>query len=194
MLRRVAPMVIAAASFAACGGAVDTLLLDDASDMDANVGIDDSVPDSGGGDAITPFDASVDATKPPKDSGPPYVDPGITCGTADCDASSQYCCVSITSYYPTYTYAFACGATSDLVQCPAGIPVYCDDDKECDAGQVCCGDLGNVTYSKVSCKPTCTGNVWGYQQVHFCDPKAPTCGTGTTCKASTVISGYYVCQ
>ncbi|HSQ66225.1 MAG TPA: hypothetical protein VLM85_23545 [Polyangiaceae bacterium] len=28
----------------------------------------------------------------------------------------------------------------------------------------------------------------------FCDPKAPTCDSGQTCKPSTVLAGYYVCN
>jgi len=185
----------AGALFVACGGADGSSLLDGDSGAanDATTVPDGSVTQDAGADVVT-LDASTKDSAMVKDTGTPYVDPGITCGTADCDAGAELCCVSITSYYPTYTYSFACEQTTDLVQCAAGIPIYCDDDHQCTGGQVCCGDLGNPTYAKVSCKATCTGFVFGYEQIHFCNPNASDCGTGQSCKPSTVITGYYVCQ
>ena len=181
----------------ACGGAESSSLFQDASIItpgdDASSPVDDATaPD----DVVTQPDVVVtkDAA-PPKDAGNPYVDPGIACGNAECDASTNLCCGSITSYYPTYTYAFACEALSDLVQCAAGLPIYCDDDHDCPNSGVCCGDLDQQNhYTKVSCKTTCTGYVFPYTQVHFCDPKNPKCDTNQSCTASTSLPGYYVCQ
>jgi hypothetical protein len=180
----------------ACGGADDSALFQDASVI--SPGDDGSSPAD---DASSPDDVvpKPDVTQPkdaapPKDSGNPYVDPGIACGTGECDPSKNLCCASITSYYPTYTYAFACEPLADLVQCAAGLGVYCDDDHDCASG-LCCGDLDQSGhYAKVSCKATCTGYVWPYTQVHFCDPKAPKCDTNQKCVASTSLAGYYVCQ
>ena len=183
----------------ACSGADSSSLLQDASIV--TPGEDASTPTS---DATSPEDVVAkpdvtqpppkDAAPPPKDAGNPYVDPGIACGNADCDPTKNLCCGTITSYYPQYTYAFACEALTDLVQCAAGLPVYCDDDHDCASG-VCCGDLDQQNhYAKVSCKATCTGFVWPYTQVHFCDPKAPKCDGNQTCTASTSLPGYWVCQ
>lgn len=185
-----------AALLVACGGAENSSLFQGASTV--TPGDDASTPTE---DATSPEDVVTqpdvgpvkDAT-PPKDSGNPYVDPGIACGNDQCDPSKNLCCASITSYYPQYTYAFACEPLSDLVQCAAGLPVYCDDDHDCASG-VCCGDLDSQNhYAKVSCKATCTGYVWPYTQVHFCDPKAPKCDTNQKCTVSTSLPGYYVCQ
>ena len=181
----------------ACGGADPSSLFDDAgAKLDATAPLDaspkpDAAPphDAGPPDAVAAKDA-----EPPKDAGSPYQDPGVACGTTDCAPGSQLCCGTVTSYYPQYTYSFACESTSDLVQCAAGLPIYCDSDHDCDGGQVCCGDLNYQNYAKVSCKPTCTGNVYGYTQVHFCDPKAPDCDVNQTCKASVLLPGYYTCQ
>jgi len=96
----------------ACSGADGSSLLQDGAVItpgdDASTPIVDATsPD----DVITQPDVtppSKDAA-PPKDAGNPYVDPGTACGKAECDPSKNLCCGSITSYYPTYTYAFASG-------------------------------------------------------------------------------------
>ncbi len=194
-MQRGALLCVWACGALACGGTSDNTLLDgqDASAQDSTTSQDASAGnDVVTSDVMTQPDVATDTGTAP-DSGK-YVDPGITCGGTHCPPSTDLCCSTITSYYPTYTYAYACEALSDLVQCAAGIPIYCDDDAECMGGDVCCGDLGYQTYAKVSCKPTCTGIVFGYQQVHFCNPNASDCGTGQTCKASTQMPDYYVCQ
>jgi hypothetical protein len=154
---------------------------------------DATAPDDAATQPDVPTPPPKDAA-PPKDAGNPYVDPGIACGNAECDPTKNLCCGDITSYYPNYTYAFACEALTDLVQCATGVPVYCDDDHDCASG-VCCGDLdGQNHFAKVSCKATCTGVVWPYTQVHLCDPKSPKCDTNQTCTASPSLPGYFVCQ
>ncbi|HEY1954954.1 MAG TPA: hypothetical protein VGH28_05065 [Polyangiaceae bacterium] len=181
----------------ACGGSDAVNLFDDASaPADATAPLDASpAPDSAIQDAAAlPDVVSVKDATPPKDAGNPYQDPGIACGNAECDAAAALCCGTITQYFPEYAYAFACEPASDLVQCAAGLPVHCDDDHDCPSG-VCCGDLDfQGHYSKVSCKPTCTGTVLGSTQVHFCDPKAPDCDNGQTCKAAAGLTGYFACQ
>lgn len=185
----------------ACGGADGSpllapqdggvTLLDVANNEDSASNADATLPPT---DASTSDAASSKDAATPKDAGNPYQDPGIGCGTSNCAESSDLCCVSITSYYPQLTYAYACEPLTDLAHCPAGIPIYCDDDQDCSGGQVCCGDLGYQQYSKVSCKATCTGVVYGAQQIHFCNPKQPLCDSGQTCKPSMVMTGYFVCQ
>jgi len=145
------------ACLVACGGAENSALLEDASIV--TPGDDAKAPE----DSTSPDDVATepDVTPPPKDAAPPkdggnpYVDPGIACGNGDCDPSKNLCCGTITSYYPTYTYSFACEPLTDVVQCAAGLGVYCDDDHDCASG-VCCGDLDSQGhYAKVSCKATC---------------------------------------
>jgi len=184
----------------ACGGASGPSLLDPS---DAGTGEPDS--------SVTPPDASSQPdASPPEDGGatdgavadaaPPedankYQDPGVACGQTDCDPSTSLCCRTVTTYYPQITYGYACEPLSDLVKCAAGTSIYCDDDQDCDGGQVCCGDLGyNSGYAKVSCKETCSGVVLGYTQIHFCDPNAPDCDVNQTCGASQAAPGYFVCQ
>lgn len=192
--------IVIAALGAACGGADGSPLLetqDGATPLDATAPLDATPgdaappkPDGGPVDAGPPLDAA-----PPVDAGPPpYQDPGIACGKSECDAGTQLCCATITTYYPQYQYSYACAPASQLAVCAAGISITCDDDHDCEGGQVCCGDLGYQQYAKVSCKPTCTGTVYNYQQIHFCDPKAPDCDGNQTCVASTVMPGYFVCQ
>jgi hypothetical protein len=178
----------------ACSGADGSDLLQDASQPTG----DASTQETSVEDATSP---PVDAAPPPadakpvKDAGTPYQDPGIACGNADCDPAKDLCCASITSYYPQYTYAFACEPLSDLVQCAAGLGIYCDSDHDCPDSGVCCGDLdGQNHFAKVSCKPTCTGQTWPYTEIHFCDPKNPDCDSNQKCAASTALPGYYVCQ
>jgi hypothetical protein len=186
------PHLLVAASVA-CGGASSSLLdPQDAAEPVADATSQDVAVSPDAGSDVTAVDASKDVAA--KDVGNPYTDPGIACGTGECDAGSALCCGTITSYYPTYTYSFACEPTTDIAQCPAGLPIYCDDDHDCPTSQICCGDLGNNGYNKVSCKATCTGIVFYYQQIHFCNPKANDCSSTQSCVASTVLSGYYVCQ
>ncbi len=188
------------ACLVACSGADASPLFDDAgatAQPDASQTFDASPPSEAGppDEAGNPNDGGVFKDATAKDAGTPYQDPGIACGTSECDASAALCCGSITSYYPQYTYAFACEPLTDLVQCTAGVPIYCDDDHDGPNSGICCGDLDwQGHYSKVSCKTTCTGTVLGYTQVHFCDPKAPKCDTNQKCTASTSLSGYFVCQ
>jgi hypothetical protein len=192
---RHAVLCVACLAVVACSGADGSSLYDGdggSAPLDATAPVDSSAAPDGGGDASTLDAGAVDVQS--KDAPSPNKDPGIACGKSDCDPSTELCCSTITSYYPQYTYAFACEAKTDLVQCAAGIGVYCDDDHDCEGGQLCCGDLGYQSYAKVSCKPTCTGVAFGYQQIHFCDPKAPDCDVNQTCAQSTVMPGYFVCQ
>jgi hypothetical protein len=72
--------------------------------------------------------------------------------------------------------------------------VSCASVADCPQGQVCCGTLGGAgTYTAVSCQSTCGADA-GTVQYPFCDLNAPVCPTGTTCRASTVLTGYAVCR
>jgi len=199
MIRR-AVVLVACVAVAACSGAADTPLLGSqdgsTTQPDATTPVDaspepEAAPPS---DAGEPSDAGVvDAA--PKDAAPPYQDPGVACGTTDCDPSADLCCRTVTSYYPQMTYAYACESLGDLVKCAAGLAIYCDDDEDCDGGQICCGSLGYSGFAGVQCQATCTGyNIYGQQQIHFCDPKAPDCDVNQQCVPSTQLSGYSVCQ
>jgi hypothetical protein len=197
-----------AGAVAACGGADASSLVDgdgglangDASvtpgddggvvpgdDGGVNPGDDAAASDATtGDDAAKDAAASLDAAKK---------DPGVYCGQSlFCDPNAALCCITQTSWYPQPQFSYACQTLPTLTPCVTGTPVYCDDDHDCASG-VCCGDLGgNGSYAKVSCKATCTGYVYTYQQIHFCDPNAPTCDSNQTCQPSAVLDGYYVCN
>ena len=182
----------------ACGGARETDLFgrppvaDDAS-------IDTFVPDEDAAepppdDATTPDDVVVvpDAGKP--DVVQPYKDPGIQCGATYCTPAAQYCCNDKDlSQNPQWT----CQATGTIAGCVLGVKVSCDGKADCPSTQVCCGGLMNGAYDEVSCKTTCSGIVFGRNQIRFCDPKAPVdeCkAIGLTCKPSGALKPYSVCQ
>ncbi len=180
----------------ACGGAdLGLLAPNDGSiaSLDAQPS-DDASPndDANELDAAPPSDASTLDVTPIKDAA--YQDPGIACGKTECDPKANLCCGTVTSYYPQMTYSYACEPLSDLVQCAAGMPVYCDDDKDCpSASPFCCG-THSQSYSKIACQAqACANSVFG-QQDHMCDPKASDCDGQTTCKASPVNAAYFTCQ
>jgi hypothetical protein len=183
------------AGVVACGGAdLGILGAPDGSTLDA-VSPDDAAQNetSSANDASPDDIAAPDATV--IDAGPPpYQDPGIACGKVDCDPDASLCCGTATSYYPQTTYSFACEPLSDFVQCAGGLPVYCDDDKDCPTTQSCCATVGYQSYSKVACQAgPCMNTVYGMES-HFCDPKASDCDGNTTCKPAPYLSGYYACQ
>jgi len=190
-------LALLAFACAACSGAdVDLLAPADGSAIDST----EPTPDSSAPVDASQSDASADAdagfvdVAPPIDAAPPYQDPGIACGNTHCDQDADLCCGTITSYYPEDTYSFACEALSDLVQCAAGLPIDCDDDRDCPSGESCCATLGYQDYSKVQCQQgPCTNTIYG-QEVHFCDPNDSDCAQNTTCKPAPYLTGYFTCQ
>ncbi len=177
-------------ALAACSGTDVALIPDTGVDEDA------------GSDATTKTDATtqpdgevadVGADVMKKDAGNPYSDPGIGCDTTDCTPGTQLCCITQTAYYPTPAYSYVCEPTTDVVKCAGGLGIFCDSDHDCTGGMLCCGNLGYQSYQSVTCQPTCTSMPYALKD-HFCDPKAPTCDSGKTCKPAKYLAGYNICQ
>lgn len=81
--------------------------------------------------------------------------------------------------------------------CTGGTLIHCAATADCPTNQVCCGtetaSFGGVSYSSVVCAPTCTATTFS-TKVQFCDASAGDCPSGKTCRASTILTGYNVCQ
>ncbi len=72
--------------------------------------------------------------------------------------------------------------------------MYCDGPEDCPSGQVCCGQLVQVTsqrylYNYVKCATSCN-----YQQGQreFCHDNSQ-CSNGRNCHPSSLLSAYNVC-
>jgi hypothetical protein len=120
----------------------------------------------------------------PGDAVQPSADPGISCGSAECQVSTEECCRT----------AEPGGATSFRCQ-PRGacvlnnqLAIPCDDAADCAtlgvSGAVCCAIAVQGAVYQVVCKPPseCPFNANNYI---LCDPNAPNpCPNGGTCAAS----------
>jgi hypothetical protein len=188
---RAVTFIASLVALTACGGTDVALIPDTGTDDDA--GSDATTNNDGATQPdgnLADVGADVITTK---DAGNPYSDPGIGCDKTDCTPSSQLCCITETSYYPTPTFSYVCEPTTDLVKCAGGLGVYCDSDHDCPSSMLCCGDLGYQSYQQVTCQATCTNSTYQMRD-HFCDPKAPNCDSGQTCKPAKYLTGYNTCQ
>jgi hypothetical protein len=213
------PVCGGAVAVVACGGAVDTFLLDapgfasSTPDASSSGSPDSSLPSVGPGasDAGPPKDASPipvpDAAPPPPpppvhDAGidsapPPPVDPGVSCGKDFCNPASQVCCV--TSNGGGNNQNFSCEIPNDCAN-GGGLALPCAKSADCvlagsPAGTVCCvtEGIGNQGSPSVACVPApqCADPT---TQAWMCDPSAPQCPPGDTCKISMVtVPPYSIC-
>jgi len=175
-LRYAAAILVA---LAACGGGGNSGDAgSDATTKDSSV---DGMPsDANTGDAghLPILDACV-----PIDGGLACDPAHVKCGTMDCTAGSQFCC--ITSEAGTFT----CDMTSMPMQCQGmmmaeGTAMYCDEAANCPDAGVCCGFIGAGGGYATSCQPSCEGNA-----IQFCHGSAE-CASGT-CVGQT-CNGTYV--
>jgi hypothetical protein len=156
----------------------------DAARGDASVG-----PDADKGDANAPPDADKgDAGRDAAEmfDGATGVPNRIACGPLSCDSSGntpEYCCFNQPS-----AARYQC-VMGDGVGCLPGQPLFCDSDKGCPAGRVCCWNKDATGASK--CALTCG------TQVQLCDSRASgECRTGT-CQSyagTDLPPGYATCQ
>jgi hypothetical protein len=109
-----------------------------------------------------------------------------------CDPSTDECCVT--------QGGFGTAPTSRCVNAQNGncndLEIPCDDTAECGGGDLCCAtfDTGSNTYTSVDCMGQCDPN---QQQYELCNPAAvpdECAANGMICTASTVLTGYYLCQ
>jgi hypothetical protein len=124
----------------------------------------------------------------------------VVCGTGLQCLRPAVCCAT----YPPGN-AGGGGGTGDLAtpsySCAAsaagcaGTVITCDDTASCGVGYVCCGTAANeptTEYTKLACTvPSKCVNVNDI----FCDPLANDCtGTNYSCKASSILPGFYYCK
>jgi hypothetical protein len=201
-------LTFTAAVLVACGGSAGSDLFGGASGDDGgaagDTGQGTSEPDAATlADATTPPtpDASQrDAAPPPTkdasvpDTFVPPTDPGIQCGTTECDPASALCCRFGTPPNDSSTCVSPAGCQS-----VAALPIACDDAADCDAaghpGQICCATLNAQTgrAQEVRCRSAQSCN--GSDQVVVCDAATTgPCPNGGTCRPSaTSLPGYDIC-
>jgi hypothetical protein len=109
--------------------------------------------------------------------------PGVVdCNGVSCPALSHpqqnintesYCCVSAQAN---------CYRNTNVAACSSGIPVYCDDASDCDAGLVCCQSEWRILFA---CATDCGG------RTQLCQTDAE-CRGGMKCSGTTGPSGSWV--
>jgi hypothetical protein len=107
-------------------------------------------------------------------SGGGVTTPGkIQCGASACDLSTQKCC------YDTQANTGQCVPNDGMTTCANQneISATCDDESDCAAGDVCCADTANGSYSFVACEQPPTG------------PNGTTCKLGEVCILGGACSG-----
>jgi hypothetical protein len=141
-------------------------------------------------DVIEPMD--VTPVEEPAPTGPAVLCPSngnpMTCNTG------EVCCVTGDPAQGTQTDT----CQSSGSPCSGGTLISCASKADCPGSEVCCGTEQTdpqtmmVTYTGVSCAPSCAGT----NKRIFCDPMAPgTCPTATpVCGQSQLLPGYTVCQ
>jgi len=202
-------------ALAACGGATESGLFggggggDDAGSADAagnhDAGDASSADASPGDDASTSPDANARDAAPLPDAAARdaavdtgAIDPGIYCGkngnqNVYCTVGQDDCCATVQNGQPPN---YQCKSIQSL-SCQ-GLMIGCDDTADCH-GEICCGTIDAQTqrYREVACKTSCDNpGPNNSTQYHLCDPMlAPSdCPQGTTCQASTLLPGFYICR
>jgi len=194
------------AAFAACGGATDTPLLDDAGQPqdDATAQDTGSGKDAGNPDKdVTTQDVdvqdvvTVDVPIKPADS-------QIHCGTTSCSAQTQVCCATFGT-----TTTFKC--VSSLNDCTGAqdVPLTCSSQENCNSqglsGDICCASgqgpfNENPTcqnYSvaaQVQCQATCDQNAGEFEV--GCNVQTQNCtdNTATCINSKCTLPGLTICQ
>lgn len=183
---------IVCASFAACGGATDTPLFDDAGQPQDDATAQDTgsgkdvgnpekdvtTPDVGVQDVVT-----VDVPIKPADS-------KIHCGTSTCSAQTQVCCATFGN---TTTYA----CVSSLSDCTGTqqVPITCSSQDNCAsqglAGDICCASGQGPTNPNPNCANfSTTGQV---QCQATCDPNAGEFEVGCSTQTQNCIDTSQSC-
>ena len=150
-----------------CGGD-DTAVVNDAGGTDASVN-DSATNDTGNPqpDGSASDGGGTDGTTPPVEAG--ASNPGkITCGTTECDSTTQVCCLQ---------FSLDAGATR---KCTApngcqGQASECDEKADCPQNQRCCLSQG---FTRGQCQNNCQGGT------QACKTN-PECGDGGVCATHT---------
>jgi hypothetical protein len=136
-------------------------------DDDVTGATPDGGASSSGGSSGSTGDGGVDAAAQNTNK--------VTCGTVECDSTTQVCCASpdVDGGSPDAgSLGYKCQAAGD--QC-AGAKVTCDEKADCPGGtNVCCTNISGTAIAS-ECKMTCGGN-----EVQLCKTAAE-CGDGGAC-------------
>jgi hypothetical protein len=163
------------------GGGSNSGVIDANGMQDATTSYDAPVSD----DAAVVDDSATDAVVLLADAGHGDISCPGTLSTATCN-NSQICCV-------TSLLGVQSGSCTTNTTC-TGTPIQCSGGSSCPGHRVCCGiestlGFGSAMYTQVSCADTCTGT----NHIEFCS-MGDVCPPGTTCRTSTILSGYTVCR
>lgn len=193
------------AGFAACGGATDSQLLDDAGQPQDDATAIDTGGGKDGGDVkdVTTQDTvvvdvvTVDVPIKPADS-------KIHCGTTTCSAQTQVCCAT----YGTTT-TFACVSSASDCNGAQDVPISCSSQDNCNSqglsGDICCAS-GQGPFNQnpncqqfsvaaqVQCQTTCDSNAGEFEV--GCSVQTQNCADTTqTCITSKcTLPGLNICQ
>jgi hypothetical protein len=112
----------------------------------------------------------------------------ITCGTKQCTAGSEFCCIALADAGMMMMMMGPFTCDTDAMQCQMmmsqGTVAYCDEAANCPDNEVCCGFIGGNGGYATSCQPSCGGNA-----IQFCHGNAE-CASGT-CVGQT-CNGEYI--
>ncbi|WP_394823976.1 hypothetical protein [Pendulispora albinea] len=109
-------------------------------------------PPPAGKDGSTDSSTNTDTgTNPPPDAGPLEAGPSdpksIKCNGAVCSSADHNCCVQSNGQQ-------ACNANPPAgPACNGAIEIHCDEQPDCNTGEVCCVDI-TVSTPLVACKPS----------------------------------------
>jgi len=126
----------------------------------------------------------------------------IRCGTTTCDPSSLECCATCNETDASNSCFFTYACVDSGIQCPLADQDFdfgCSDPASCAPSEVCCGILGSANNpyfhdSKCMTGAACDASA---PSVLLCDPNAPSCPQGTSCKKDNgllPIQGMFVCE
>jgi hypothetical protein len=141
----------------------------------AATGGDGAAPQGDGGSALPADGGPVDGGAAP--DGP--VGGRITCGSATCDTSTQFCCAALDGGASCQTSEQACLAIP-------GAPRRCEKTADCPANNVCCYEFSSVPATTSCHANDCNGG--DGMRVEACQSQGD-CTTGTCASHACVAGG-----
>lgn len=115
---------------------------------------------------------------------------GTSCGVGlptVCELGASKCCVRSLETDTCIDSDANCGCATP--GCTT-LVAHCDGPEDCDAGEVCCGDLAGFDYRRFSCQRSCA---FDSTQRIACHQAEPQCPEGTVCSNSQILTNLQVC-
>ena len=122
-----------------------------------DAGADATQGTDSGSDVVTQNDSGSDAGPKscvPVEGGLPCDGLHIACGSLQCDAGSQVCCIADGGAKETCTPVQQDGGKPPPNVCTA-TKMACDEAADCPSGQICCGFVGSSGGFATSCQTSC---------------------------------------